>query len=124
MTPATPFDQQVTFLATRNLDAVTRFYGNILGLPLVRDQGVCRIFKTSVGAYLGFCTHLETQPTQGIILTLVCDDVDAWHTKLSGLGVDITKPPAHNPKYAIYHFFFKDPNGYTLEIQRFDEPLD
>ena len=34
----------------------------------------------------------------------------------------IEKPPTHNPEFAIYHFFFRDPSGYLLEIQRFDDP--
>jgi catechol 2,3-dioxygenase-like lactoylglutathione lyase family enzyme len=37
-------------------------------------------------------------------------------------GVAIEKPPAANPEFEIYHFFFRDPNGYLLEIQRFDDP--
>ncbi len=118
------FDQTVTFLHTNEMDATSRFYEEILELPLVRDQGVCRIYKTSGDAYLGFCTHLETPAKKGIILTLVTDNVDAWYKILLAKGVEITKPPTHNPKYQIYHFFFKDPNGYTLEIQRFDEALD
>ena len=118
-----PFDQTVTFLHTNDLDATSHFYEEILELPLVRDQGVCRIYKTSENAYLGFCTHLETPVKTGIILTLVTPSVDAWYTTLQTKGVEIVNSPAHNPKYQIYHFFFKDPNGYTLEIQRFDEPL-
>ncbi|MEJ5224277.1 MAG: VOC family protein [Anaerolineales bacterium] len=120
-----PFDQTVTFLPTRSLDAATHFYRDILGLPLVRDQGVCRIFKASPGGYLGFCTHLQAPPAPpGLILTLVRDDVDAWHDRLAAAGVTITRAPAHNSNYAIYHFFFEDPDGYTLEIQRFDTPLE
>ena len=118
-----PFDQTVTFLHTNDLDATSHFYEDILELPLVRDQGVCRIYKTSENAYLGFCTHLETPVTKSIIVTLVTDDVDAWYATLQAKGVEIVAPPAYNPKYNIYHFFFKDLNGYTLEIQRFDEPL-
>lgn len=125
MMPFQLFEQTVTFLPTRSLDAATHFYRNILGLPLVRDQGVCRIFKSSPNGYLGFCTHLQAPPIpEGLILTLVCNDVDTWHAKLVAAGVTITRPPAHNPKYAIYHFFFEDPDGYTLEIQRFDTPLE
>lgn len=119
-----PFEQTVTFLHTSDLDATSHFYEDILELPLVRDQGVCRIYKTSGDAYLGFCTHLETPAKTGIILTLVTPSVDEWYATLRSKGVEIVNPPAHNPKYNIYHFFFKDPNGYTLEIQRFDEPLD
>jgi len=122
--PNTPFNQSITFLSTRNLDAVTHFYQHILGMPLVRDQGVCRIFKSSADGYLGFCTHLDIPKPECIILTLICDNVDTWYTKLTAEGVEIQKPPMQNPKYDIYHFFFKDPNGYILEIQRFDEPLE
>jgi len=119
-----PFDQTITFLKTRDLESTSHFYEEILELPLVRDQGVCRIYKTSANGYLGFCTHLEAPQAKGIILTLVTDDVDGWYQKLGNKGVEITEAPTHNPKYQIYHFFFKDPNGYTLEIQRFDEPLE
>lgn len=122
MTP--PFAQAITFLPTRNLDAATHFYRNLLGLPLARDQGTCRIFRASPNGYLGFCTHLHAPTPQGVILTLVHEDVDGWHARLAAAGVHITCAPVHNPKYAIYHFFFEDPDGYMLEIQRFDKPLE
>jgi catechol 2,3-dioxygenase-like lactoylglutathione lyase family enzyme len=117
------FERTVTFLHTSDLDATSHFYEDILGLPLVRDQGVCRIYKTSENAYLGFCTHLETPVKAGIILTLVTPNVDTWYTTLRSKGVETVNPPVHNPKYQIYHFFFKDPSGYTMEIQSFNEPL-
>lgn len=119
-----PFEQFVAFLHTANLAATADFYERILSLPLARDQGTCRIYKISANGYLGFCAHLKPADPQGMIATLVTDDVDAWHERLRTQGVEIVKPPAHNPKYAIYHFFFKDPNGYLLEIQRFNEPLE
>lgn len=119
-----PFEQFVTFLHTADLAATADFYERVLSLPLARDQGICRIYKISADGYLGFCTHLEPTGPYGVIATLVTDDVDGWHERLKARGVEILKPPAHNPKYAIYHFFFKDPNGYLLEIQRFDEPLE
>ncbi len=120
----TLFNQTVTFLHTNDLIRTAQFYEEILELPLVRDQGVCRIYKSSADGYLGFCTHLDAAHPESIILTLVTNDVDDWYQKLKDKGVTITTPPLHNPKYQIYHFFFKDPNGYTLEIQRFDDPLE
>mgnify|MGYP002641515717 FL=1 len=118
-----PFNKTITFLHTDDLERTAQFYEEILELPLVRDQGVCRIYKTSADSYLGFCTHLETPVSKSIILTLVISSVDAWYETLLAKGVEIVNPPSHNPKYQIYHFFFKDPNGYTLEIQHFDEAL-
>ncbi len=119
-----PAAQFITFLHTGDLEATTRFYAGTLGLPLVRDQGVCRIFRAAPSAYLGFCTHLEAPRPEGVILTLVTKVVDGWYAGLRARGVEFVKPPAHNPRYQIYHCFLKDPNGYLLEIQRFDQPLE
>ena len=121
---AKPFDQQITFLHTRNLKAVREFYEHNLSLPLVRDQGSCLIFRAAQGAYLGFCEHIESiQPGRRVILTLVTDDVDGWYRKLISQGANVVSAPQANPKYQIYHFFLKDPDGYWVEIQRFDQPL-
>lgn len=118
------FEQFVTFLPTTDLEQTSRFYEQTLGLACVRDQGVCRIFKVSEQAYLGFCTHLPELPrNDSLIATLVTDDVQDWYERIKG-SVEIVKPPAHNPKYAITHFFFRDCHGYLLEIQRFDLPLE
>ena len=118
------FDQTITFLHTTDIKRTAQFYEKTLELLLVRDQGVCRIYKTSANGYLGFCTHLEMTRQEGVILTLVTEDVDGWYKRLKEKGVEIAARPSHNPKYQIYHFFFKDPNGYTLEIQRFNNPLE
>jgi catechol 2,3-dioxygenase-like lactoylglutathione lyase family enzyme len=115
--------QQITFLYTADLPKTAEFYENILGLPLVLDQGVCRIYATGSDAYLGFCEHLEVTPQPaGIIITLVSPEVDAWYTYLQDQGIEFDKPPQHNPRYNIYHCFLRDPNGYLLEIQRFEDP--
>lgn len=120
---AEPFEQFVTFLHTPDLEQTTRFYAGTLGLPLVRDQGVCRIFRAAPGAFIGFCTHLDAPRPEGIILTLVTNDVDGWYNRLLAQGLQFSKAPAHNPKYQIYHCFLKDPNNYLVEIQKFDQPL-
>lgn len=57
-----------------------------------------------------------------MILTLVTSEVDAWHQYLRDQGVSFEGPPALNPKYDIYHCFLRDPNGYLIEIQRFNDP--
>ncbi|MBN2472484.1 MAG: VOC family protein [Anaerolineae bacterium] len=118
------FAQFVTFLYTPDLALTARFYEDVIGLELVRDQGDCRIYRVSGGGYLGFCQRADA-PRQpgGVILTLVTDAVDDWYAALVARGVIFEKPPAANPKYAIYHCFLRDPNGYLIEIQRFDDPL-
>ncbi|NDJ87443.1 MAG: VOC family protein [Chloroflexi bacterium] len=116
------FDQYISFFYTRDLEKTARFYEDVMGLTLWRDQGDCRIYQLHEGAYLGFCAR-EDAPEQpvGIIICLVTDDVDEWYERLRSQGVVFEKTPSHNPKYHIYHCFLRDPNGYLLEIQRFLE---
>jgi catechol 2,3-dioxygenase-like lactoylglutathione lyase family enzyme len=116
------FDAQITFCYTKDLDATARFYEETVGLTLTLDQGGCRIYRTAENAYLGFCGRAEAERPSGVILTLVTDDVDGRYAKLKEAGVPFEKPPVANAEYGIYHCFFRDPNGYLLEIQRFDNP--
>ena len=115
--------QQITFLDTRDLARTADFYERVLGLRLARDQGTCRIYHVSGSAYVGFCQRAEALPPQGVVLTLVTDEVDRWCERLRSHGVEFIKEPAENPPYRIYNAFVRDPNGYVLEIQRFWEPL-
>ena len=86
----------VTFLPTADLDAVDAFYGGLLGLPLVRDQDVCRIYRASPGAYWGFCDRGYTVPTDyRVVLTLLVDDVAGAHAELVARGATPDGPPAH-----------------------------
>jgi catechol 2,3-dioxygenase-like lactoylglutathione lyase family enzyme len=119
-----PIDQQVTFLATRDLAATAAFYEQVLGLPLALDQGVCRIYRVTAEAFVGFCQSMEApeRPGNSVTLTLVSDDVDGWAARLRQLGVPIEKEPQLNPKFSIYHCFIRDPNGYLIEVQRFEDP--
>jgi len=122
--PQHAFDQCITFLYTRDLARTAQFYEHVLGLPLARDQGDCRIYRVSRDAYIGFCQR-ESAPQKpiGVILTLVTSQVDEWHCHLSGQGVAFDTPPVFNQKYNIYHCFLRDPNGYLIEIQSFADPL-
>jgi catechol 2,3-dioxygenase-like lactoylglutathione lyase family enzyme len=116
-------DAQIVFFATRDLEATTRFYVDGLGLPLTLDQGTCRIFRVAHGAFLGFCRRDAAPNPDGVTVTLVTEDVDGWFDRLRTRGIAIEKAPAHNPAYKITHGFLRDPNGYLVEIQRFDDPM-
>jgi catechol 2,3-dioxygenase-like lactoylglutathione lyase family enzyme len=116
-------DQQITFLYTRDLEETARFYEEVLDLPLALDQGDCRIYRASHDGFLGFCRRaVAPDAPQGVILTLVTSDVDEWFAYLQGRGVQFERPPVPNPNYNIYHCFLRDPNGYLIEIQRFNDP--
>jgi len=118
----------ITFIYTTDISKSIGFYEETLGLPLALDQGGCRIYRLMENSYLGVCQRpAETiQPPsldrRSVIVTIVSPDVDDWHKRLSAKGVEFEHSPRHNPDYGIYHTFLRDPNGYLIEIQRFDKP--
>jgi len=118
------FEQQVTFLYCRDLRASAAFYEETMGLELVLDQGGCRIYRVSADAFLGVCQVRPGRAVapEGVIVTLVTADVDGWHARLAARGVAFEAPPTANPDFGIYHCFLRDPDGYLLEIQRFEDP--
>ena len=119
-----PVEGQITFLPTADLPATDAFYQGLLGLPLVRDQDVCRIYATAPAAYLGFCDRGYAVPDEHrVVLTLLVDDVQASFERLRAAGAPVVSEPAHSTQYAAVTAFVRDPNGYLVELQRFDEPL-
>ena len=128
--PPPPFAQQITFLYAEDPAACRHFYGTVLGLELVQDQGFAAIYAVG-GGNRGFLGVVQargprevTDPRRegGVVVTLVTPEVAAWHDHLAGAGVAIEAPPRYAEAMGITHFFFRDPAGYLLEIQRFDRP--
>jgi len=118
-----PFDQQVLFVYTRDLDGTASWYADTLGLPLVLDQGACRIFRIGPDSFLGVCSRPNrvVEP-KGVVITLVSRDVDGWYRRLRDRGAAIEAPPRLSAAFNVYAFFVRDPNGYVLEIQEFRDP--
>ncbi|WP_425446778.1 VOC family protein [Dethiothermospora halolimnae] len=116
---STEWDGMITFLGTEDLEKTHKFYNGVLGFPLYKDQGLCRIYKVEGGGKVAFCSHIKVLAEEkSPILTFLTDDVDKVYEDLSQAGFDCHKPK-ENPKFKIYHLFTKDPNGYSVEVQKF-----
>ena len=111
-------DAGITFLKVSDLASSSDFYRRMVGLPLVLDQGGCHIFKLTSSSFVGLCER-DSAPSSNLIVTIVTQDVDGWYDRLSSAGVSCDAPPRDNADYGIYHFFFEDPDGHHLEVQRF-----
>lgn len=120
--PSPSLDDFIAFLPTRDLEATTRFYRDALGLPLVLDQGACRLFRVSPNGFIGFCERAPCREADKVVLTLVTQEVEAWHARLAELGIALDGPVRANPAFHIDHFYAEDPNGYRIEVQRFHDP--
>ncbi len=119
--PGPDLDAQVTFLFVADLESSAAFYGGVLGLEQVRDQGSCVIYRVAADAYLGICDHRPVA-AGGVIVTLVAEDVDGWAERLRRAGVAVDGP-RDSERFGIRHFFLTDPDGHVVEVQRFDDPL-
>ena len=122
MRPA--INQSIVFTYTDDLDRAAEFFGGIMELPLVRDQGACRIYRLTETSLLGVC-DLPDRPKDpaGVTITLVTDDVEGWYAFLRGKGVDFAEAPASKAQFGITTSLLISPHGYRIEIQSFDVPL-
>lgn len=119
-----PIDQHVTFIYTADLERLVGFYEKVVGLSLVLDQGNCRIYRVVAESFLGICRASKERPEEsgGIILTFVTQEVSAWHQRLVAADIPVDGEPRVNPNYRIEHFFAWDPDGRSIEFQRFLSP--
>lgn len=120
-------DSQITFLYYADLEPAARFYGEVLGLPLVEDQGWAKIYRVAEGAFVGIVAgergFHRPQPSSAVLVTWVVEDVHAWYEALRAAGVRILRDLARHEDIGVECFFFEDPGGYALEMQRFLRPL-
>jgi predicted enzyme related to lactoylglutathione lyase len=115
-------NQTIVFTYTDDLETGAQFFSDVLELELVVDQGACRIFRLTESSFIGVCT-IPGRPTNkaAVTITIVSDDVDEWHRYLIAKGVVCEEPPRHSPEFGVYSSLFTSPDGYRIEIQRFDD---
>ena len=119
-----PIDRLISWVYTPALDATAEFYTDKLGLECVHAAGGARIFAAGDGGAIGVCEAFADRVVEpkGGMISLVVDDVDAWHARLLEQGVEIESPPQRLERFGIYSFLVRDPNGYRIEFQQFLEP--
>ncbi|MHC5038577.1 MAG: nitroreductase family protein [Planctomycetota bacterium] len=110
----------ITFLRTRNREALREFYLSQIGMEIWLEQAECTLLKHG-NLLLGFCSG-EAVEKDGLITFFYPDrtGVDALYEKMKGRALG---EPEVNEKYRIYHFFAEDPEERALEFQAFLHPL-
>ncbi len=110
----------IVFLKTKRLDAVRQFYQDVVGMSVWLEQPGIAILQHG-NMLVGF--HLQPEPDLDGLLTFFEDGreyVDRMYAKLSEVAEGA---PKENPKYRIYHFFARDPEGRRVEFQSFLHPV-
>lgn len=118
--PRPAIDQQITFFYTDDLERLSRFYGEVMELEQVLDQGVCHIFRVTDDSFIGVCNKKDRpRGTKGVMFTFIVRDVMEMYEYLKAKGVAFDVVPSLRPGALVYSAFFRDPEGYMLEIQEF-----
>ncbi len=113
------------FLYYKDLDRATSFYQRTLGMELVADYEMARIFRVTADSYLILVDaakgmHTADEP-KTVALALLTDQLEAWHTYLGTKGIAPRSPFAPKPGRAHDGFVIEDPEGYLLEFERFNQ---
>lgn len=118
-TPGTSL--QIAWVYTDDLERSTRFYADVLGFRMIKDEGAARIFESIPGAAVGVCKAFDDRVVApgGSMVSLVTDDVDGWYRRLVDAGAKTQGPPHRLEQFGIYTFFAEDPDGYVVEFQQF-----
>lgn len=113
------------FLYYRDLDRATEFYRGTLGMELVADYDMARIFRMTEDSYLILVDatkgmHTADEP-KTVAVALVTDQLEQWHAYLATKGIAPRSPFAPKPGRAHDGFVIEDPEGYLLEFERFNQ---
>ncbi|MEC9346392.1 MAG: VOC family protein [Pseudomonadota bacterium] len=55
------------------------------------------------------------QPSRGLLVNFEVEDVDAWHARLTGAGLEPVQP-LRSEAFGQRHFIVADPDGVLLDV--------
>lgn len=128
MRRVSPVSSTMVNLYYQDLEEAVRFWTHSLGFPIAVDQGWAKLLCLREGSFLGLVDgrrgYHRPQEENAILITLITDDLEAWHARVQEAGAREVTAIEFHPELQIERFFCRDPGGYTLEFQRFLRPED
>ncbi|MEG1548477.1 MAG: hypothetical protein RR232_08120 [Clostridia bacterium] len=117
---------KIEFLYFDDLTAAFNFFSDTLGLPLVCDQGWCRIYKVCGGAYIGAVDRsrgaCKATTRDGVLTSLVILHFEEMQHRLENIGIQFDSPPHYSESLNIKSMMFVGPEGYKFEVEEFLDP--
>lgn len=108
-------------LFVQDLDACLNFYANLLGMQIEWQPDEDNYYLTSGSDNLALHRSSAKPAESGQRLDHIGfvmqtpDDVDVWHTHLSGKGVKILQPPKTH-RDGAHSFYCVDPAGNLVQM--------
>lgn len=116
----------VLWLYYRDLDAMQRFYEDLLGVSLLVDQGWAKVYPVAGSGFIGLVDgtrglHQATEQ-KGVTVSFFTGDVDAWFAYATTVpGFELRTPEVTHESERVRVFVGYDPEGYFLEWDTFLE---
>ena len=118
----------IGFVATSNPERARKFYGEILGLPLVAEQLPFALVYDAHGTMLRVTIVEEVRPAAYTVLGWRVPDIFAAAKGLSASGIQFERYPGmQQDQLGIWTSpggskvaWFRDPDGNTLSISQFE----
>jgi len=114
---------QITFLYFDDLPAACEFFSDVLGLPMVCDQGWTKMYQTSVSSYIGAVDRsrgaCKATTRDGVLTSLVVLNFDEMHKRLVEKGISFCSGPLYSESLQIKSMMFIGPEGYKFEVEEF-----
>ena len=112
------------FLYYNDLERATEFYSKTLGMEMVADYTMAKIFRMTSDSYLILVDakkgmHTAEEP-KTVALALITDQLDEWYAYLKTTDVKIKYDYNLKPNRAHDGFVIYDTEGYLLEFERFN----
>lgn len=113
------------FLYYKDLDRATAFYRETLGMELVAEYQMARLFRMAEDSYLILVDatkgmHTAEEP-KTVAIALLTDQLQQWHDYLATKGLSPKRPFALRAGSAHDGFVIADPEGYLLEFENFNQ---
>jgi catechol 2,3-dioxygenase-like lactoylglutathione lyase family enzyme len=95
-------------LRTEDFSAAEKFYGSVLGLPVVHRSETLLGFETG-----SFCLYVEKGKPHGPVFELLVPDVEATRDRLVAAGCTVEEEDASLPRC-----YLRDPYGLVFNLGR------
>lgn len=106
----------VANIATQDVEAARRFYGELLGLELLMDLGWIATYGSEETARVQISVMSEGgSGTPVPDLSVEVDDLDVALDRMKAAGVPLEYGPADEP-WGVRRFYVRDPFGRLVNI--------
>jgi catechol 2,3-dioxygenase-like lactoylglutathione lyase family enzyme len=109
-----------TIIVTNDVDRLANFYGNVLGMPLVKEEHAglpvhygIDIGQTHLGLHPPQSFDRDTWPAGGSVIALEVDSLDAWIALCKSHSLVPT--PVRDEGFGRF-CRINDPDGNTIEL--------